>query len=119
MNKRIQQRSEEADHASLWWDAFGTEFFDDDASLTLKFQLDDGPKRYTIGRTLIPRYFRSIFDGGVTDLFYVLRYPIREFCPGMGVAVLECDHAAMVTRHGKDQGFTEVISSAGTSFTLN
>ncbi|KAH9398513.1 LIM domain-binding protein 2 [Tyrophagus putrescentiae] len=61
MNKRLWQRSEEADN--LWWDAFATEFFEDDATLTVTFYLEDGPKRYTIGRTLIPRYFRSIFEG--------------------------------------------------------
>ena len=66
MNKRLQQRTEESDN--LWWDAFATEFFEDDATLSLSFCLEDGPKRYTIGRMLIPRYFRSIFEGElVTD----------------------------------------------------
>lgn len=32
---------------NLWWDAFATEFFEDDASLTLAFCLEDGPKRYS------------------------------------------------------------------------
>ena len=32
---------------NLWWDAFATEFFEDDASLTLTFCLEDGPKRYS------------------------------------------------------------------------
>lgn len=31
----------------MWWDAFATEFFEDDASLTLSFYLEDGPKRYS------------------------------------------------------------------------
>jgi LIM-domain binding protein len=31
----------------LWWDAFATEFFEDDASLTLSFSMEDGPKRYS------------------------------------------------------------------------
>ncbi len=44
MNKRLQQRTEDSDN--LWWDAFATEFFEDDASLTLTFCLEDGPKRY-------------------------------------------------------------------------
>ena len=29
------------------WDAFATEFFEDDAQLTLTFCLEDGPKRYS------------------------------------------------------------------------
>ncbi len=44
MNKRLQQRTEESDN--LWWDAFATEFFEDDAQITLTFCLEDGPKRY-------------------------------------------------------------------------
>jgi len=31
---------------NLWWDAFATEFFEDDAMLTLSFSMEDGPKRY-------------------------------------------------------------------------
>uniref|UniRef100_UPI00358F74BC LIM domain-binding protein 1-like isoform X1 n=2 Tax=Myxine glutinosa TaxID=7769 RepID=UPI00358F74BC len=45
LNKRLQARTEESDN--LWWDAFATEFFDDDASFTLAFCLEDGPKRYS------------------------------------------------------------------------
>jgi len=32
---------------NLWWDAFATEFFEDEATLTLTFCLEDGPKRYS------------------------------------------------------------------------
>lgn len=32
---------------NLWWDAFTTEFFEDDAMLTITFCLEDGPKRYS------------------------------------------------------------------------
>lgn len=32
---------------NLWWDAFATEFFEDDATLTLSFSMEDGPKRYS------------------------------------------------------------------------
>jgi len=32
---------------NLWWDAFATEFFEDDAMLTLSFSMEDGPKRYS------------------------------------------------------------------------
>jgi hypothetical protein len=45
MNKRLQQRTDDSDN--LWWDAFATEFFEDDATLTLTFCLEDGPKRYS------------------------------------------------------------------------
>ncbi|CAH8537482.1 unnamed protein product [Dicrocoelium dendriticum] len=71
MNKRLQQRTDDCD--SHWWEAFATDFFEDDATLTVGFLTEDGPKRYTIGRTLIPRYFRSIFESGCGELHYILR----------------------------------------------
>lgn len=71
MNKRLQHRSDDCD--SQWWESFATDFFEDDATLTLAFLTEDGPKRYTIGRTLIPRYFRSIFESGCGELYYNLR----------------------------------------------
>ena len=36
----------EKDHAQ-WWDAFGIEFFDEDAKMTMRFNLEDGPKQYS------------------------------------------------------------------------
>ncbi|CAC5387278.1 unnamed protein product [Mytilus coruscus] len=105
LNKRLQQRSEESD--ILWWESFATEFFEDDASMTLSFYLEDGPKRYTIGRTLIPRYFRSIFEGGVTDLYYILKHTKESFHNTS--ITLDCDHATMVTHHGKPM-FTKVVT---------
>ncbi|XP_078421340.1 LIM domain-binding protein 1-like, partial [Cetorhinus maximus] len=45
LNKRLQNWAEECDN--LWWDAFTTEFFEDDAMLTITFCLEDGPKRYS------------------------------------------------------------------------
>ncbi|XP_025067223.1 LIM domain-binding protein 2 isoform X10 [Alligator sinensis] len=110
MNKRLQSRTETADvHLSLnlakhdsdnlWWDAFATEFFEDDATLTLSFCLEDGPKRYTIGRTLIPRYFSTVFEGGVTDLYYILKHS-KESYHNSSITV-DCDQCTMVTQHGK------------------
>ncbi|XP_022905310.1 LIM domain-binding protein 2 isoform X2 [Onthophagus taurus] len=104
LNKRLQQRTEDSDN--LWWDAFANEFFEDDASLTLAFCLEDGPKRYTIGRTLIPRYFRSIFEGGVTELYYNLKHPKESF-HNTSIS-LDCD-CTMTTHHGKPL-FTQVCT---------
>lgn len=127
---------------NLWWDAFTTEFFEDDAMLTITFCLEDGPKRYSekpfvcgwkhwwmwssllwfhvlvwvwpnpllfsaIGRTLIPRYFRSIFEGGATELFYVLKHPKESFHSNF--VSLDCDQCTMVTQNGKPM-FTQVRS---------
>ncbi|XP_042170383.1 LIM domain-binding protein 1 isoform X2 [Oncorhynchus tshawytscha] len=110
LNKRLQNWTEECDN--LWWDAFTTEFFEDDAMLTITFCLEDGPKRYisssssaAIGRTLIPRYFRSIFEGGATDLYYVLKHPKESFHNNF--VSLDCDQCTMVTQNGKPM-FTQV-----------
>ncbi|KAK7930839.1 hypothetical protein WMY93_007234 [Mugilogobius chulae] len=103
LNKRLQNWTEDCDN--LWWDAFTTEFFEDDAMLTVTFCLEDGPKRYTIGRTLIPRYFRSIFEGGATELFYVLKHAKESFHSNF--VSLDCDQCTMVTQNGKPM-FTQV-----------
>lgn len=105
LNKRLQQRTEDSDN--LWWDAFATEFFEDDATLTLTFCLEDGPKRYTIGRTLLPRYFRSIFEGGVTELYYAVKHPKESFHNTS--ITLDCDQCTMVTHHGKPM-YTKVFT---------
>lgn len=52
-----------------------------------------------IGRTLIPRYFRSIFDGGVSELYYNLKHPKESFHNTS--ITLDCDQCTMVTHHGK------------------
>lgn len=106
-SETLQQRSEQQDSDNIWWDAFATEFFEDDATLTLSFCLEDGPKRYTIGRTLIPRYFRTMFEGGVTDLYYLLKHPKESF--HNTTITLDCDQTTMVTHHGKPM-FTKVCT---------
>ncbi|KAI1887325.1 hypothetical protein AGOR_G00189150 [Albula goreensis] len=105
MNKRLQTRTEDSD--ILWWDAFSSEFFEDDATLTLSFCLEDGPKRYTIGRTLIPRYFSTVFEGGVTDLQYILKHSKESFHSSS--ITVDCDQCTMVTQHGKPM-FTKVCT---------
>ncbi|KAJ1214281.1 hypothetical protein NDU88_001904 [Pleurodeles waltl] len=105
MNKRLQSRTEDSDN--LWWDAFATEFFEEDATLTLSFCLEDGPKRYTIGRTLIPRYFSTVFEGGVSDLYYILKHS-KESYHNSSITV-DCDQCTMVTQHGKPM-FTKVCT---------
>ena len=60
-----------------------------------------------IGRTLIPRYFRTVFEGGVTDLYYLLKHPKESF--HNTTITLDCDQTTMVTHHGKPM-FTKVRS---------
>ncbi|XP_037950387.1 LIM domain-binding protein 2-like [Teleopsis dalmanni] len=107
LNKRLQQRTEESDNC--WWDSFTTEFFEDDARLTILFCLEDGPKRYTIGRTLIPRFFRSIYEGGVSDLYFQLKHAKESFHNTS--ITLDCDQCTVITQHGKPF-FTKVCADA-------
>lgn len=62
-----------------------------------------------IGRTLVPRYFRSIFEGGVTDLYYILKHSKESFHNTS--ITLDCDQATMITHHGKPM-FTKVRAQA-------
>jgi len=48
---------------------------------------------------LIPRYFRSIFEGGVTDLYYHLRANATKESFHNTSLTLDCDHCTMITTH--------------------
>nr|XP_035957678.1 LIM domain-binding protein 2 isoform X7 [Halichoerus grypus] len=61
----------------------------------------------SIGRTLIPRYFSTVFEGGVTDLYYILKHS-KESYHNSSITV-DCDQCAMVTQHGKPM-FTKVCT---------
>ncbi|XP_062865144.1 LIM domain-binding protein 2b isoform X2 [Trichomycterus rosablanca] len=97
LNKRLQNLSEDCD--MRWWDSFCTEFFEEDATLTLSFCLEDGPKTYTIGRALIPRFFSTLFEGGVHELFFVLKHTKESF-NSSSIAV-DCQQCSMITQHGR------------------
>ncbi|MBZ3887525.1 LIM domain-binding protein 2 [Sciurus carolinensis] len=62
---------------------------------------------HAIGRTLIPRYFSTVFEGGVTDLYYILKHS-KESYHNSSITV-DCDQCAMVTQHGKPM-FTKVCT---------
>ncbi|XP_045574860.1 LIM domain-binding protein 1-A isoform X6 [Salmo salar] len=60
LNKRLQNWTEDCDN--LWWDAFTTEFFEDDAMLTITFCLEDGPKRYNCDQcTMVTQNGKPMF----------------------------------------------------------
>ena len=50
-----------------------------------------------IGRNLIPRYFRSIFEGGVKELYYHIVQPKETF--HNSTITLDCENTTMVTHH--------------------
>lgn len=61
-----------------------------------------------IGRTLIPRYFRSIFDGGVTELYFHLKLAKESF--HNPTITLDCDSCTMVTHHSVKPIITKVCA---------
>jgi hypothetical protein len=83
---------------SNWWERFACDFFDDEASLSIRTPGEEKPVEYTIGRPLIPRFFKSYFDGGVTDLAIKLRN-VSETQPHSSLITLECDQADIVTKN--------------------
>nr|CDS30511.1 LIM binding protein [Hymenolepis microstoma] len=92
LNKRLAQRADEND--SQWWEAFASDFFDDDATITITVRFEDGLKHFSIGRTLIPRYFRSIIESGCNELYFNLRHTRESFHSPF--LTLESDNANMV-----------------------
>ena len=52
-----------------------------------------------IGRNLIPRYFRSIFEGGVKELYYHIVQPKESFHNSTSTITLDCENTTMVTHH--------------------
>lgn len=68
---------------SLWWDAFATEFFEEDATLTLSFCLEDGPKRYSKCPTIttcINKYISNILVMIAVCLSLKLNPAFLSFC---------------------------------------
>ena len=66
-----------------------------------------------IGRNLIPRYFRSIFEGGVKELYYHVVQPKESYHNNTSTVTLDCDNTTMVTHHNKP-----VFTKVGTTFAL-
>lgn len=80
-----------------WWEEFTTDFFREDATLTLYLQVDDKPVVYVLRRGLIARFFRSYFDGGVTELSINLRN--SKELRGHQTIILDCEHANIITKN--------------------
>ena len=99
MNRRMQDRPDGND--IQWWDMFVTEFFEDKSTFMLSFYLEDGPKHYSLGRTLIPRFFKTMFEDGVVDMSFVLIHPKDYHNSAANCIALESDLAHMITHHIK------------------
>lgn len=88
------------DSDQKWWDMVISEFFHPKAIFTISFYLD-GHKHYTLGRTLIPRFFRKIYEGGVVDLHFITRMTEEMTNMQTGCLHMECKHTSMIMQHVK------------------
>ena len=52
-----------------------------------------------IHRRLIPRYFRSLFEGNVTKVHFLVLESKENYVNSS--VTLECKHASMITHYGK------------------
>jgi len=68
------------DTDNLWWDSFATDFFEDDATLTLTFGLEDGPKRYS-KCVLNTRHYTAILHMAHSVLMCLLPILVECICP--------------------------------------
>ncbi len=139
MNKRLATRPEH-DYDNLmssWWDSFVNEFFEEDAKMSIRNVVDENvPKAFTIGRTLIPRFFRSIYDGGVTDLYFQLTRAQSNLIPKVvetpigsssnSILLFESDTCIMTTKYGRPmyaivftEGHLQIEFTLSDSFSLN
>ncbi|GMT35687.1 hypothetical protein PFISCL1PPCAC_26984, partial [Pristionchus fissidentatus] len=104
MNRRfysfLNTGVQEKDYAQ-WWDAFSHEFFDEEAKMTFVLidQTGKPAEKYVIGRQLIPRYFRTLLDGGMNELYYVIKGQSRETATNDGLTVYECNTFMQVSKH--------------------
>ena len=109
LNKRLQNRPRppsglsktlpiEGLNETAWWRQFASDFFDDDATLSLSIPGEEKQAEYTIGRTLIPRFFKSYFDGGVTE-FAIKLLNTREKSNQPGFIILDCDQTVITTKN--------------------
>uniref|UniRef100_A0A1I8F2P1 LID domain-containing protein n=1 Tax=Macrostomum lignano TaxID=282301 RepID=A0A1I8F2P1_9PLAT len=124
LNNRLTQRPR--DTPMLWWDAFGAEFFEDDAQLQVSLMEEDGlalpPKSYCIGRSLIPRFFHQLMDA-CEEAYLWLRAPhemlMQSPAPHLPpTLVLTCDAAELVTSYVRNQPCLCKVSSLWTGAIL-
>ncbi|XP_047124105.1 LIM domain-binding protein 2 [Hydra vulgaris] len=96
-NKRLQHGAMKVEQ--LWWDELINEFFEDMSTLTVHFKEKSHVRKYTIHRRLIPRFFRSLFDGGVAKIFFMV-LETKENLLNSSVT-LECKQSSMIVSYSK------------------
>ncbi|KAE9551671.1 hypothetical protein FO519_005111 [Halicephalobus sp. NKZ332] len=81
-----------------WWEVFGQEFFEDDARFTITaYETPEVVRKYSIGRQLIAKFFRHLFETGVSELYFVPRGMASERSNHWGACAVEIESVAMLT----------------------
>jgi LIM domain-binding protein 1 len=52
-----------------------------------------------IGRVLIARFFRTLFDGGVSEVYFLLKQP-KEIFHNPTISI-DCEQGSLITCFGK------------------
>lgn len=99
LNKRLAEAT--CDNDNIWWEDLTAEFFEDNALLSISLFPEENLKQYTIGRTLIPRFFRSFYTGGVTSLSFLPSRSKEMLNHATHTVTLECPQTTMVSQHIK------------------
>uniref|UniRef100_A0A0N5CH21 LIM interaction domain (LID) domain-containing protein n=1 Tax=Strongyloides papillosus TaxID=174720 RepID=A0A0N5CH21_STREA len=86
-----------------WWNGFTFEFFDDQAKIQLHLYDENlPPQNYIFGRTIIPRFFKALFENGVREMYIIPKVPCREgISNNYPLIFLDCDGAILHTKHEK------------------
>uniref|UniRef100_A0AC34Q5D9 LIM interaction domain-containing protein n=1 Tax=Panagrolaimus sp. JU765 TaxID=591449 RepID=A0AC34Q5D9_9BILA len=81
-----------------WWDIFGQEFFDDEARFTVIIpETPEISRRFSLCRVFIPKFFRHLFETGLTELYFAPRIMTTERANQYGTCAIECDQVTMFT----------------------
>uniref|UniRef100_A0A0N4ZJY1 LID domain-containing protein n=1 Tax=Parastrongyloides trichosuri TaxID=131310 RepID=A0A0N4ZJY1_PARTI len=84
-----------------WFNAFAFEFFDDGGKIQLHLYDENlPPQKYSFGRAVIPKFFKSLFEGGIREMYIAPRLPCREgVSNNYPLIFLDCDSALLHTKH--------------------
>jgi len=97
LNKRLLTRNEDSDQH--WWELFANQFFEDDATINISIYLDEEPKRFTVNRTLIPRFFRTLVEGDVSEVYFHFKQSKEHL--HQPIVTFDCEQGSLIMQLGR------------------
>uniref|UniRef100_A0AC35UFN4 LID domain-containing protein n=1 Tax=Rhabditophanes sp. KR3021 TaxID=114890 RepID=A0AC35UFN4_9BILA len=102
LTKRLQEYSMSSftqDETTKWFTAFGHEFFHDTANMSVLICDEVAPFHPIVfSRSVIPKYFESLFKGGIGHIEFAPKVSFNEYAvPGQRhpLVILECEQLMM------------------------